>query len=232
MSHVTHWCVGLPDSGVDATLTNRVVASRRFSQHQEQVRADAAADDAWGHGSGVARTLLSHAPDAKLLNAQVFDARGVTTPAVVAEALEWLVAEGARIINMSFGLQADRAVLREACARASEAGVILLAAAPARGAAVYPAGYPGVLRITGDARCAPGEISHLACGNGRVQANFGACPRGEGSTSPGAAGASMAVAHITGLLAAGLWEGCTSCAEAEAWLISRARYHGPERRVG
>jgi hypothetical protein len=61
------------------------------------------------------------------------------------------------------------------------AGLVLIAATPARGAPVCPAAYPGVLRVTGD--------------------DYGACPHGLADTP---VGASLAAAHVTGLLAKGL----------------------------
>ena len=93
---------------------------------------------------------------------------------------------------------------------------------------MFPSSYPGVLRITGDARCGGGEISHLAT----AQADFGACVRApeEGTA---VAGASLAVAHAAGLVAAHfLAGGARGEAAARAHLAAIARYHGPERKTG
>ena len=68
--------------------------------------------DALGHGSALARVILQHAPGAALLDARVFGASRRTTPEAVAAGLDWLREEGARMVNMSFGLRHDRAVLR------------------------------------------------------------------------------------------------------------------------
>lgn len=218
--------VGLPDSGLEASLAGHVASACGFGADEAgEVRTSSATADVWGHGSALARTLLSHAPAARLLNAQIFDARGVTTPATVAAAVDWLVSRGARLISMSFGQRADRDVLRTACERAQRAGVMLMAAAPARGAPVYPAAYPGVIRVTGDARCQPGEISHLAT----AQADFGACPR---RPDGGHGGASFAAAQACGLLAALLMEDPGVTTDPLDLLAQAARYHGPERRVG
>jgi hypothetical protein len=77
-----------------------------------------------------------------------------------------------------------------------------------------------VLRVTGDARCAPGEVSAL----GGAPADYGACPRDlEGASG----GASIAAAHVTGLLARGLARGDADAAE----ILGRAvRFLGRERR--
>ena len=110
--------------------------------------------------------------------------------------------------------------MREAVATAQAAGMILIAAAPARGAVIYPGGYAGVIRVCGDARCAPGEISAL----GGAPADYGACPR-DMSGRPG--GASFAAAHVTGLLASHLRG--SDCAPRT--LLDRlARLQGREQR--
>ena len=202
--------VGLVDAAVDRSLAGSIAAARSFTG------AGAHASD---HGSTVARIVLHHAPQARLLCAQAFGPGGRTEAAAVAEALRWLVAERARLVNLSLGLAHDREVLRAAVADAHAAGLILVASTPARGGPVYPAAYPGVLRVTGDARCEAGEISALS----GAPADYGACPRDPDGT-PG--GASLAAAHVTGLLASGL-----ATAEAAAILERAVRYHGRERRA-
>ncbi len=222
--------IGLLDSGVTPELAPSVAAGRRFAlDGHGQVAAGPVESDRLGHGSALARIILEAAPEARLHDAQVFLTSIATTPAVVAAGLDWLVGAGARIVNMSFGLRHDRAVLRRACAEASAAGIILLAAAPARGAMVYPAGYAGVVKVSGDARCAPGEVSTL----GGRQADFGAHPRPlhEASGSGHSGGASFAVAHVCGLLAAILTqEPDADRAAALAHLERIACSHGPDRR--
>lgn len=206
--------VGLLDSGIGAALAAHVGASRAF--------VDAPAPpDALGHGSALARVILQHAPGAALLDARVFGASRRTTPEAVAAGLDWLREEGARLVNMSFGLRHDRAVLRETVAGAQAAGMILIAAVPARGGVVYPGGYAGVIRVSGDARCAPGEISAL----GGDPADYGACPA-DVDGRPG--GASFAAARLTGLLASRLSE---SEGDPRALLDALARFHGRERRL-
>jgi subtilisin family serine protease len=180
--------------------------------------------DASGHGSSVARTILSAAPSASIVNAKVFHDSIAAPPAVVAAALAWAVEQGARVVNLSFGVRQDREVLRLACEAARAAGAILLAASPARGPAVFPAAYPGVIRVCGDARCAADDLCFL----GSAQADFGACP----ATVDGRVlGASAAVARVTGLAAALLAEHPSADGASVARLLeSMARYHGPERR--
>ena len=145
--------VGIIDSGVVAALAGRVAAACRVAPGPPAPRPAVASPDRLGHGSALARLILDAAPGVRLLVAQVFDDRPAASPAAIAAALDWLVGQGARLVNMSVGLTADRAVLRAACARAVAAGQIVVAAVPAVGPVVFPAAYPGVVGVTGDARC-------------------------------------------------------------------------------
>ena len=220
--------LGLLDSGVSQDLLPRLPASKAFSlDDQGQVQSAEVLPDPIQHGDPIARILLTAAPDIALYNAQVFTQAQATHPATIAAGLDWLIKQDVHIINMSFGLRQNRAVLREACASAIEAGIILVAAAPARGPAVYPAAYPGVLRVTGDARCGLTEFSHLAS----EQADFGACPRSYQKPNPGApvGGASFAVPHVSAALARYLAAG-GDARDYYNYLAGLAFYHGPERR--
>ena len=228
--------IGLVDSGLAPELESKAHSSRAFILDESgELAARPAEPDLVGHGSLVARIVLSHEPNALLVNAQVFHARAAATALAVAAALDWSITQGARLIILSLGLREDRAVLRQACARALDQGAVLLASSPARGTPVYPSSYAGVIRITGDARCAPDEISHLAS----AQADFGACVRAdariaESAPPPANAGASLAAAHVCGHLARHFAQadGVTiSTAAARAFLVAQARYHGPERRT-
>jgi len=218
--------VGLLDSGVAVDLRPRVAAERAFAFGEGDVVAPRAATaDVVGHGSSLARTILAATPAASIVNAQVFHGSITAPPAVIAAALAWVVERGARVVNLSFGVRQDRDVLRLACEAARAAGALLFAATPARGPRVFPAAYPGVIRISGDARCAADEVSLLAS----VQADFGACPA---TIDEHVRGASAATARITGKVATLLAERPDADAASIArFLESIARYRGPERRT-
>ncbi len=209
------WRVGLVDSGAGAA---GVASAARFAA--DGARRDAAGPDPTGHGTRVAALLLSASPDIELLLAQVFSSGEPTSALAVSAAIDWCVAQGAQLVHLSLGLAADRAPLAAAVARAVGAGVVVVAATPARGATVYPAAYPGVIRATGDARCAADEISRLA------PATFGGCVR----TAAGAGqGASVGAAAVSRALLAAVTPGSPYRVAVEA-LTARARYDGPERR--
>lgn len=223
--------LGLVDSGLPETLDLLRGPSCRFREDETgEVHCEPVGPDRLGHGSRVAEILHHHAPGTLFYNAQVFDDRGVTTAATVAAALDWLVSQKVDMINLSLGVREDRAILRDACVRAVEAKIIVIASAPAQGPGVYPSSYPGIIRATGDARCDTDEISWLD----NVQADFGACPRAIGQdrdAPPRAGGASLGTAHLSGLVAAWLQDG-GECHDVQEALATRASYRHRERRTG
>jgi len=211
--------VGVVDSGWPLALQGRVDAARSFVD-------DGDAHDRVGHGSRTLMATAARAPQARFVVAQVFGDALRTDMATVARAVDWLVGEGVLLINLSLGVRQDHPPLRAACERAIASGCLLVAATPARGEPVFPAAYPGVIRVMGDARCGPGQHSAL----GLPHADFGACvlpPDGDRAH----AGASLGSAHLSGRVAALLANGVAR-ERAAVWqaLIDSAAFHGPERR--
>jgi hypothetical protein len=212
------WSVGLIDS---CGAAPQAVASARFIDGDGGVQRVAARTDATGHGTRIAELLTRDRVQAELLLAQVFAGSGIASAASVAAAIDWCLAEGSNLLHLSLGLSADRSVLADAVTRALRHGCLVIASTPARGGPVYPAAYGGVIRGTGDARCAPGEISQLALDT------FGGCPWFDSASGRGQ-GASIGAATITHLL---IGEAPPISPErAIELLAARARYRGPERR--
>ncbi|MEU4265487.1 S8 family peptidase [Streptomyces argenteolus] len=101
--------IAVVDTGIDAThpdLTGRVVAERNFSASPD-------ARDRVGHGTHVASVAAGTgakdarfkgvAPGAQLINAKVLDDRGVGDDSGILAGVDWAVAQGADVINMSLG---------------------------------------------------------------------------------------------------------------------------------
>tara|TARA_R110001583_G_scaffold1364_5_gene11112 strand:+ start:698 stop:1468 length:771 start_codon:yes stop_codon:yes gene_type:complete len=226
--------IGLLDSGVSPQLMTRVVDARAFVKGEGgAVVVEQAQPDLLGHGSTLARIITARVPEARFLVAQIFVYQLSASANQAAAGLDWLVAQGAQIVNMSFGLRADRQPLAQACERALAAGVLLVAAAPAVGAAVYPSGYPGVIRVTGDVRCGADQFSELVSS----QADYGACVRVTGSP---VAGASVATAYLSAQLGRYYSRESADDQGLRTWLAERASYRGiaqhfalipPERRL-
>lgn len=216
--------IGLLDSGVG----EGVAAQRRFWQGALCVEAGEATRPVADHALVIASLVREMGPDSvELLDAQIFD-RVLHCPAPVAAAgLDWLVENGAIVVNVSWGLATEHEALRSACSRAVAAGVWLVAATPIRGAAPAPARYPGVVSATGDARCAPGELSFFD----GPPADFGACPAPHAVAGAQAArrgGSSFACARVCGALAKAL-EADPSC-DPRIALQRGAAHRGPQTR--
>jgi subtilisin family serine protease len=220
------WRVGLIDSGCEAQEL-AIVAAGAFVARAGRLESPPPppATDPTGHGTRIARILAAAGTPLEFVVAQVFDSGGPTSAAAVAAAIDWCVALGAPLLHLSLGLAADRAVLRTAIERALAAGCVVVAATPARGAVAYPAGYGGVIRGTGDARCAPGEIAALD------PDTFGGCVRlaADGGRVPGS-GASIGAAHVSRALLERAAPGGGRRAAIAALAVA-ASYHGRERHT-
>ena len=175
--------------------------------------------DESGHGSRIARIIGDGRDDVAFALAQVLDASGRTSADCVAAGIDWCLGQSVDLIHLSLGLVEDRQVLRASIERAVAVGRVVVASVPARGDVPYPAAYPGVLRATGDARCAAGQVSWLS------PTTFGGCPR---AAAGAGGGASIGAAHVTRALidAAGPCDG----REAISLLSQRAAWTGPEQR--
>lgn len=216
------WRVGLIDSCGRWPGARQAAA---FVSAGDRVECRDPVPDPSGHGSRVAG-VVARDRAIELLLGQVFTTAAPTSGAAVAAAIDWAVAGGADVIHLSLGLAADREVLAASVAHALSAGCIIVAAAPARGALPYPAAYPGVIRGTGDARCAPGEISCLG------PTLFGACPRTDDPfidyPALEAGGASIGAAWITRSIVGGA--GRAPVPAVIATLTAAASYIGAESR--
>jgi len=187
--------IGIIDSGVDWSLLSSVYRGRGFQLDKDSnVYRSADFLDQFNHGTQTAIAILSHLPQAQLCVAKVFSEGLATSALQVTSALEWMIEQDVKLVNMSIGLISDRPSIRNVCKEASARGIVLVASSPAHGEAVYPASYSSVTSVTGDARCAEQQCSYLQSS----QAEFGACVR---SNTRGIAGASIAAAHFTGLIA-------------------------------
>lgn len=109
-----------------------------------------------GHGTAMASLIAGSdpaeggvAPAVSLLDIRVADARGESTTTLVAQGILTAVDQGARVINISLGTNADAPVLRRAVEYALERGVVIVAAAgnDQATALAYPAGYSGVVSV-------------------------------------------------------------------------------------
>jgi len=137
---------------------------------------DDVAQDSGYHGTAVVGVAAAETNNAEGIAAAGFNAgylmaKGCTDVCLssdTAPAVEWLVGQGVKIINLSFGAEQEPPgdpVLGLAVQRAQEAGALVIAAAGNDGAntdSFYPAAYPDVLGVSAtDQDNAPAPFSNL-----------------------------------------------------------------------
>lgn len=145
--------VAVIDSGVDVAhpeLVGMVVDSFDALESGETAHA---------HGTAVAGAIVAHArltgaaPAARILAARAFSAKERTPEATtysINRSIDWAVARGAHIINMSFTGPRDPSI-EQRVTQARNKGLIIVAAAGnagPRSGPLYPAAYPNVIAVT------------------------------------------------------------------------------------
>ena len=173
------------------------------------------------HASALARALRHHAPMAVIDSYVVFRDGLATDVATIIAALEAAAETEARLVHCSFGLGRADDGLAWAVERLVGQGKLVVASAPASGAAVYPAALPNVFAVQGDARCGPVDWTWLA--EETPQAEFAAHA---GRVGDPVRGASLAAAHFSGLMLARL----ELAKDMRDYMRRSARYLGRERR--
>jgi thermitase len=138
--------VAVLDTGINKdnqALAERVMADVNFTNSPT-------GDDLYGHGTHMAGTIATIAPECQLMNVKVADDMGRCEPSVVARGIIWAVDHGAKVINISLAMQASPDLV-EAVNYAWSQGAILIAAAGNKGGSVpsYPAYYVNCLAVAG-----------------------------------------------------------------------------------
>jgi len=158
--------IAIVDSGVDAShpdLAGAVDSGRNFVDENEDTT------DVEGHGTAVAGVAAARANGlggvgacwtCRLMPLRVFPLKprvedvlrpeGVVLMATMARALDYAVAHGAAVVNISLNAGEDRnGFVHDAIRRARGAGVIVVAAAGNEGTTLpqYPAAYPDAISV-------------------------------------------------------------------------------------
>ncbi len=229
--------VAVIDTGIDRThpeLAGAILAS--FDAIGAQEPPDA-------HGTAIAGAIVAHgrlvgvAPGVRLLAIRAFSTVGPdaeATTLTIVRSIEWAVAHGARVINMSFAGAHDPLIAR-ALADARRHGIVLVAAAGNAGPSsppLYPAADANVIAVSATdiddhlldvanrgrqiALAAPGVDVLLPAPHARYQI---------------ATGTSFAAAHVAGIAALMLAKNPRlSPDEVRAGLTATARDLGPKGR--
>lgn len=164
-----------------------------------------------GHGTHVAgiaaaagtKRLYGNAPQARLYAVKALDRNGSGFVSDIVKGIDWCIANGIRVINMSFGMPGGSQALHDALKRARRKGIVLVASAgndgPRSGGIDAPARYPETLAVA-------------ATTSGNRAAPFSSRGRGIGVAAPGVnivstwlngqyailSGTSMSAPHVAG----------------------------------
>lgn len=199
-----------------------VIDTALDSTHPELTGAIASSFNALGepsiaaepHGTAIAGILAARAvlkgvaPGAQVLAVSAFRTSGSgaarSSTLALVKGIDWALAKGARVVNMSFAGPEDP-LLGKAIASAAENGLIMVAAAGNAGPAAppaFPAAYPEVIAVTATdaadrlyAKANRGSYVSIAAPGVDIMAP---APKGQYEVT---SGTSMAAAHVSGVVA-------------------------------
>ncbi len=165
-----------------------------------------------GHGTHVAGIVgavdneigvIGAGPAIDLYAVKVLDRRGSGYLSDVIEGLDWAIAHGMQVVNMSLGTSADVLSFREAVQRVNSAGIVQVAAAGnSGGSVIYPAAYPEVIAVSATDNTdtiaswsSRGPEVDLAAPGVSIYSTY------KGQTYKTLSGTSMAAPHVAGAAA-------------------------------
>lgn len=147
--------VAIIDTGIDLAhpdLKNNIKGG------YNAIRPDKSANDDNGHGTHVAGIIgatnngigvVGVGPQIDLYAVKALNRNGFGWLSDIIEGIDWAIANGMQVVNMSLGGNSGNQSFHDAIIRANLAGIVQVAAAGNDGAAVdYPAAYPEVIAIS------------------------------------------------------------------------------------
>lgn len=195
--------VAVLDTGVDdghPDLAGTVVGRYDF------INDTSTAIDGHGHGTHVAGTVSAlqngggmqgASYGSKILAGKVLADDGVGYLSDVVEGINWAVAQGAKVINLSLGTTYNSKLLEDTVNQAASRGVIVIAAAGNTGGTMlYPAAYSSVLSV-GATDSSNNLADFSARGAVVVAPGVGITSTLPGSRYASWSGTSMAAPHVS-----------------------------------
>jgi hypothetical protein len=194
--------VGIVDSGIHPghPQVGSVAGGVGIRSIDGEVVTDAEWADLLGHGTAAAATIRGHAPEAALYAIRIFRRRLVARAEALLHAIHWASEQRLALLNLSLGCTEERlrGAFTEACDRARAAGTIVVAAAEMASRPALPGCLEGVVTVRPDEAL---EEDGLRYQDGVFYASAWARRLGPLVRERNLHGASLAVAHVTGLAA-------------------------------
>ena len=201
--------VGVIDTGISASHPD---LAGNIKDGVSEVWYTSSWNDDNGHGSHVTGIIgavdntigvVGASPAANLYAIKVLDRNGSGYISDVINGIDWAIANGMKVINLSLGCDCDSLSLHDAVTRARDAGIIVVAAAGNSGGSVlYPAAYPEAIAVAAvdSADIAPywssrGPEVDLAAPGKSIYSTY----KGTGYAT--LSGTSMAAPHVAGAAA-------------------------------
>jgi subtilisin len=150
--------VAVLDTGVD--YTHPELSPRYCGGYDFMYETSDPFDDSYdSHGTHVAGIIAASldgngmvgvAPGVSLYAVKVLDGAGFGDLSTILGGLDWAIANGMDVVNMSFGSPMSLQILEDACNAAADAGIVLVAATGYRNSdpVSYPAGYASVIGVS------------------------------------------------------------------------------------
>ena len=150
--------IAVVDTGVNTAHPDFVGAA--FLPGRDFVNGDDDPADDNGHGTATAGVIVAQhntsgtagiCPKCAIMPLKVLGPDGTGSHSNIAAAINYAVANGADIVNLSLGSAASTTTLSQAVAAAHDAGVLVVAAAGNEGLTTpfHPAAYPGATGVAG-----------------------------------------------------------------------------------
>lgn len=150
--------IGVIDTGIDLTHQDLAANIKGGINTIWPAYNTSSPKDDNGHGTHVTGIIaalnnsigvIGAAPLTDLFSIKTLDRRGSGFLSDIIEGIDWAIANGMQITNMSLGTSSDIQSFHDAVIKAKSAGIIQVAAAGNSGGAVnFPAAYPEVIAVS------------------------------------------------------------------------------------
>lgn len=192
--------MGVVDSGINPRHPHvgSVAGGVGIRVRDGRVELDENWQDLLGHGTAVAATIRGHAPEAALFSIRIFRRRLDAHVEALVRAIEWAADNGLDIVSSSLGC-VSRECQPELERIVHGSGLTIVSAASIQGEPSTLGAIPGVLAVAADPRLADDQILYR---DGVFYTSPWARSLGELPKERNFHGTSLAVAHVSGAIAA------------------------------